>query len=121
LNGSLFDGKHIRVDHAYRPKEKAHDTKKSVFLGNLAFDIQDEEVWQFFEDCGDIEAVRIVRDKKTNVGKGFGYVQFKDRATVGLALKLNDKPLGKSQRKIRVLRVKKEGGTQKPHRADLKK
>jgi len=53
------------------------DHKRSVFVGNLPFDVQDEDVWNTFERCGEIEFVRIVRDKKTNVGKGFGYVQFK--------------------------------------------
>ena len=53
-----------------------HDHKRCVFVGNLPFDVQDEELWTHFERCGDIEFVRIVRDKKTNIGKGFGYVQF---------------------------------------------
>jgi nucleolar protein 12 len=47
-----------------------------VFVGNLPFDVQDEELYTHFERCGEIEFVRIVRDKKTNIGKGFGYVQF---------------------------------------------
>ena len=46
-------------------------------MGNLAFDVQDEDVYQHFAPCGEIEFVRIVRDKRTNIGKGFGYVQFK--------------------------------------------
>ena len=45
-------------------------------MGNLPFDVQDEELYTHFERCGDIEFVRVVRDKKTNIGKGFGYVQF---------------------------------------------
>ena len=28
-------------------------------------------------DCGEIEAVRIVRDSKTGAGKGFGFILFK--------------------------------------------
>jgi nucleolar protein 12 len=54
-----------------------HDHKRCVFVGSLAFDVQDETVYQHFATCGEIEFVRIVRDKKTNIGKGFGYVQFK--------------------------------------------
>ena len=29
-----------------------------------------------FNDCGEIEAVRIVRDSKTGLGKGFGFILF---------------------------------------------
>ena len=48
-----------------------------MFVGNLPFDVQDEDLYSHFSRCGEIEFVRIVRDKKTNIGKGFGYVQFK--------------------------------------------
>jgi len=75
LNGSVWEGKHLRVDSVGTPGVKDH--KRCVFVGNLPFDVQDEDVWSTFERCGEIEFVRIVRDKKTNIGKGFGYVQFK--------------------------------------------
>ena len=75
LNGSVWEGKHLRVDNVGNPGVKDH--KRCVFVGNLPFDVQDEDVWSTFERCGEIEFVRIVRDKKTNIGKGFGYVQFK--------------------------------------------
>lgn len=41
------------------------------FLG-----IQEDDIWDFFKDCGAISAVRIVRDNATGVSKGFGYVDF---------------------------------------------
>ena len=74
LNGRVWEGKHLRVDSVAHPA--VHDHKRCVFVGNLPFDVQDEELWTHFERGGDIEFVRIVRDKKTNIGKGFGYVQF---------------------------------------------
>lgn len=47
-----------------------HDPRFAIFLGNLPFGIEDETLRAKFEKCGDIESVRIVRDKKTNAGKG---------------------------------------------------
>lgn len=38
--------------------------------------IQEDEIWDYFKDCGSISAVRIVRDNATGVSKGFGYVDF---------------------------------------------
>ena len=104
LNGSVFLEKHIRVDVSEQSATKSYDTKKSVFVGNLSFDAEDEHLWDFFADCGEINRVRIVRDRKTNVGKGFAYVQFKERSCVLLALKLNDTEL--LGRPIRVTRCK---------------
>ncbi|KAJ3315952.1 Nucleolar protein 12 [Boothiomyces sp. JEL0838] len=103
LNGAVFMDHHIRVDIAEKKQEKQRDSKRCVFIGNLPFDIADEQVWGFFEGVGEIENVRLIRDRKTNVGKGFGYVQFKERASVVLALKLNDNEL--EGRKLRVTRA----------------
>jgi len=36
----------------------------------------EDEIWDYFKDCGSISAVRIVRDNATGVSKGFGYVDF---------------------------------------------
>ncbi|CAG8749617.1 7334_t:CDS:2, partial [Acaulospora morrowiae] len=102
-NGEIFMGKHLRVDSAV--KSQSYDRKRSVFIGNLNFDAQDEALWSHFENCGEIAHVRIVRDGKTNVGKGIAYVQFKDRSSVELALKLNNTKIG--TRSIRVSRCHK--------------
>ncbi|KAI8600695.1 hypothetical protein EDD21DRAFT_306143 [Dissophora ornata] len=103
LNGQLFFNKHIRVDTV--DGDKKHQPKKSVFVGNLSFDAQEEDLWNFFKDSGDIENVRIIRDRKTNLGKGFAYVQFQDRASVDVALRLHDTKMG--TRKLRVVRCKR--------------
>ncbi|KAF9560082.1 Nucleolar protein 12 [Mortierella alpina] len=103
MNGQLFLNKHIRVDTVDGAKN--HQPKKSVFVGNLSFDAQEEDLWNFFKDSGDIENVRIIRDRKTNLGKGFAYVQFQDRASVDVALRLHDTKMG--TRKLRVVRCKR--------------
>ncbi|NXE21105.1 RBM34 protein, partial [Ardeotis kori] len=98
-NGTeIANGFHIRVDIA--SKSGSHDNKRSVFLGNLSYDISDDVVRDHFSICGDVVAVRVVRDKTTGLGKGFGYVLFEDTDAVYLALKLNDSVL--MGRRIRV-------------------
>eukprot|EP00058_Branchiostoma_floridae_P024551 XP_002610041.1 hypothetical protein BRAFLDRAFT_129224 [Branchiostoma floridae] len=83
------------------------DHKLSIFVGNLPFDVEDDSVYEHFSQCGEVEGVRIIRDSKSGLGKGFGYVLFQDSASVGLAIRLNEKTF--SGRKIRVKRaVKKE-------------
>ncbi len=68
----------------------AYDPSRSVFVGNLHFETQDEEVICLFnesEDMGDlvgqVEAVRCVRDGATHVGKGIAFVLFKDKVCEG--------------------------------------
>ncbi|KFU96916.1 RNA-binding protein 34, partial [Pterocles gutturalis] len=100
-NGTeIATGFHIRVDIA--SKNNSHDNKRSVFLGNLSYDISDDAVREHFSVCGGVVAVRIVRDRNTGLGKGFGYVLFENKDAVHLALKLNESVL--MGRKIRVKR-----------------
>ncbi len=37
---------------------------------------------EHFEECGNVEAVRLVRDRGSGMGKGFGYVLFEVKLTV---------------------------------------
>lgn len=108
LNGSLFAGHHLRVDHVAHPAKQ--ETKRLVFVGNLDFEEREEPLWEYFGRCGEVEYVRVVRDAKTNVGKGFAYVQFKDLLGVNKALLLNDKQMdtGDKKRKLRITRCKKQ-------------
>ncbi|NXE80666.1 RBM34 protein, partial [Cochlearius cochlearius] len=96
----IASGFHIRVDIA--SKTSSHDNKRSVFLGNLSYDISDDAVREHFIVCGGVVAVRIVRDRQTGLGKGFGYVLFENMDAVHLALKLNNSLL--MGRKVRVKR-----------------
>lgn len=88
-NGHIFLGKHLRIDRVTEQKPEVSG-KKSIFIGNLPFNVQEEEIWKLFEACGTIESVRIVRDAVTNLGKGIAFVNFAKRTAVNLALKLNE-------------------------------
>ncbi|KAJ3128471.1 Nucleolar protein 12 [Nowakowskiella sp. JEL0407] len=104
LNSQLFKDKHLRVDGCTQSDGK-YDVKRSVFIGNLPFDLSSEALYAHFQECGDIVNL-IYPGRVTNVGKGFGYVQFSERPAVPLALKLDGSELCK--RKIRVSRCDKE-------------
>lgn len=82
LNSTQFMEKHLRVDNL---KNAAEDNNKggaeddfntTVFVGNLPFVVSEEEVRQHFMKFGTIQNVRLVRDPKTFLGKGIGFVMF---------------------------------------------
>lgn len=104
VNGTEFLENHLRVDSVAHPAK--HDHKRSIFVGNLDFEAAEEPLWKHFADCGEIEYVRLIRDSKTNVGKGFGYVQFKDSMAIPKALLLDGKQLNGEGRKLRISRAK---------------
>jgi len=129
LNGTEVLGRHIRVDSVSHPTPTAH--RRCVFVGNLGF-VDDESVlndtedgetikkkrnkvpsdveeglWRVFGKQGRVENVRVVRDPKTRVGKGFAYVQFYDANSVESALLLDGKKFPPMlPRALRVTRAK---------------
>ncbi|KAA8525857.1 hypothetical protein F0562_007712 [Nyssa sinensis] len=108
-NMSVVGGNHIRVDRACPPRKKLkgesvplYDNKRTVFVGNLPFDVKDEELYQLFSNINSlessIEAIRVIRDPATSIGKGIAYVLFKTRGAANLVvkkhnLKLRDRDL----------------------------
>ncbi|KAK4364655.1 hypothetical protein RND71_016013 [Anisodus tanguticus] len=108
-NMAVVGGRHIRVNRACPPRKKMkgdnsglYDNKRTVFVGNLPFDVKDEEIYQLFygmkEFESSIEAVRVIRDPNTLLGKGIAYeaanVLFRKRN-----LKLRDRELRLSHSK----------------------
>lgn len=63
--------------------------------------ITEDEVREHFVSCGKIESVRIIRDRKSGVGRGVGYINFEEEDSVTLALEMDDTKL-----KNRPVRVK---------------
>jgi len=97
-------------------EEKKKKKKKKKKEPSVPADVE-EGLWRTFNEHtgaskdskkGNVEYVRVVRDRATRVGKGFAYVQFYDPNCVEAALLLDGKkfpPL--LPRKLRVVRAKK--------------
>lgn len=137
LNGTTVLDRHLRVDSVAHPSKVDHKRCIFVgnldFIDNEAgtdegenkkkknrtpADVE-EGLWRTFSahtkgsksgtpGRGNVESVRVVRDRSTRVGKGFAYVQFYDQNCVEEALLLNDKRYPPMlPRKLRVVRAKK--------------
>lgn len=52
-------------------------------------DTDDEELYELFGQCGELEGVRLIRDQKTKIGKGFAIVGFKTAEDKQKALALS--------------------------------
>ncbi|XP_024987026.1 RNA-binding protein 34 [Cynara cardunculus var. scolymus] len=108
-NMAVVGGNHIHVDRAIPPRKKLkgenaplYDSKRTVFIGNLPFDVKDEELYQLFTGFNNlkdsIEAIRVVRDPGTSMGKGIAYVLFTTREAANTVvrkhkLKIRDREL----------------------------
>ncbi|KAG8382506.1 hypothetical protein BUALT_Bualt05G0084300 [Buddleja alternifolia] len=127
-NMAVVAGNHIRVDRACPPRKKLkgddsplYDNKRTVFVGNLPFDVKDEEIYKLF--CGiknlesSVEAVRVIRDPGSSLGKGIAYVLFKTMDASNLVvkrrnLKLRDRELRLSHAKANSTPAKRNNSSQ---------
>eukprot|EP00246_Nothoceros_aenigmaticus_P016747 TRINITY_DN7804_c0_g5_i1.p1 TRINITY_DN7804_c0_g5~~TRINITY_DN7804_c0_g5_i1.p1 ORF type:complete len:283 (-),score=58.91 TRINITY_DN7804_c0_g5_i1:113-961(-) len=73
--------------HFEQPPSK-HADCKSAYIGNLAWDVSEEELKEFFRDC-DITAIRFAHDKNTGDFRGFGHVDFGDDKSLDFAVSLD--------------------------------
>ena len=46
-----------------------------LYVGNLSYQVSDEDLSSFFSAAGEVVSARIVRDRETNRSKGFGFVE----------------------------------------------
>ena len=94
----------IRVDSE---TNKQNDFKTTIFVGNLPFIINEEELREHFEPVGKILNIRIVRDKATLIGMGIAFIQFETTEQALKAVRLGVKSYKIKHFKGRQLRIKK--------------
>lgn len=46
-----------------------------IYVGNLSYEVTEEELRQAFEPLGQVESVNIINDKYSGRSKGFGFVE----------------------------------------------
>ena len=91
-NAMIFKDRHLRVDREYKsnkPYEDEANNHTTIFVGNLPFDTKEESLWKHFSGSGEIEYVRIIRDNRSQVGKGIAYIKFKTKEGMQEARKLD--------------------------------
>jgi RNA recognition motif-containing protein len=47
----------------------------NIFISNLSFRINDEDLRQLFEDYGEINSAKVITDRYTGKSRGFGFVE----------------------------------------------
>jgi RNA recognition motif-containing protein len=56
----------------------ASGPKNDIFVGNLAFNTTEVQLYQAFSDIGRFINVRLVTDVETGKPRGFAFVEFQD-------------------------------------------
>lgn len=66
----------------------------NMYVGNLAYDVSDDDLRSAFEVYGSVQSVSIIRDKFTGESRGFGFVEMQDKEEAQAAMtEMNGKEL----------------------------
>lgn len=81
-----------------------------IYVGNLPFSVDEQELHQMFEQFGEIESANLIIDRASGRSKGFGFVSFKDKDAMSKALSMNDTEINGRKLRVNEARERTEGG-----------
>lgn len=89
----------------------------NIYVGNLPWEIQEEDLRKSFEEFGQVASATIIKDKFTNKPRGFGFVEMPEKEEAAAAIKaLNGKELKGRPMKVNEAKPKTEGGNREHDR-----
>lgn len=50
----------------------------NIYVSNLSFNVQDEDLRDFFAPYGEVTSAKIINDRETGNSRGFGFVEMSD-------------------------------------------
>jgi RNA recognition motif-containing protein len=50
----------------------------NIYVSNLSFNVQDEDLKEFFTPYGEVTSAKVIMDKITNQSRGFGFIEMPD-------------------------------------------
>lgn len=50
----------------------------NIYVSNLSFNVQDEDLREFFTPYGEVTSAKIINDKESGRSRGFGFVEMAD-------------------------------------------
>jgi len=62
----------------------------NIYVGNISRESNEDEVRSAFEEFGQVDSVKLIKDKFTGVLKGFGFVEMPDKGQAENAIKKLD-------------------------------
>merc|ERR1711966_526219 len=60
-----------------------------VFVSQIGPDVEEDDLWTFFEDCGTVSKVKMLTDRDTGAPRGLAFVDFEETESVDKAVAKN--------------------------------
>ena len=79
----------------------------NIYVGNLPFNINEQEVRQLFEPYGEVDSVNLIIDRDTGRLRGFGFVSMSNGGAEAIAA-LNQQEIGGRSLSVNLARDREE-------------
>ena len=87
----------------------------NIYVSNLSFAVQDEDLRSYFAEYGEVTSAKVIMDKLTNRSKGFGFVEMTNDAAAQKAItELDGATVDGRTIKVNVARPREERSPRKP-------
>jgi RNA recognition motif-containing protein len=75
--------------------QESEQMNRKLFVGNLPFETTESDLQDLFVQAGNVESVRVMRDRDTGRARGFAFVEMATEADAEKAIaQFNDQPFG---------------------------
>lgn len=81
---------------------------KKIYVGNLPYQTNEQELQTMFEQFGEIDAVDLISDRHTGRSKGFAFITFTSQEAAQKALTLDGTEVGGRRMKVNTAQEKEE-------------
>lgn len=85
-----------------------------LYVGNLAYNISDDQLRDLFARFGTPDSARVIIDRDSGRSKGFGFVEFSNDEQAKQALSLNGTEFGGRSLTVNEARPRNENGGGRP-------
>jgi cold-inducible RNA-binding protein len=83
----------------------------NIYVGNLSFDVTEDDLRSAFEAFGTVDTVNIIKDRESGRPKGFGFVEMSSGEEAKKAIEaMNGKEVKGRAMNVNEARPKPEGG-----------
>jgi RNA recognition motif-containing protein len=93
-------------------REGRDSSLPKLYVGNLAYDVTDEDLRKAFAAHGKVSSAAVVRERQSNQSKGFGFVEMSNRSEAMAAMSaLNGEELKGRAINVNEARPRPEGSS----------
>ena len=85
--------------------------QNKIFVGNLSFKIDEQELQNVFGKFGEITEIKIPTDRESGRARGFAFITFESQQSAQEALSMDGKELSERAVRVNMATDKKEGSS----------